>query len=54
MFVNNLMNTYKLCRSEVENVLNLLGLQLNVRGENLTATEYVMLTEQLKKLGVKL
>lgn len=54
MLVNNLMNTYKLCRSETENVLNLSGLQLNVRGENLTATEYVMLTEQLKKLGVKL
>ncbi len=54
MLVNNLMNTYKINRINAENLLSSSGLSLNVRGENLTADDYVLLTEEIKKLGVKL
>ena len=54
MFVNNLMNTYKLSRTDAEKVLNLANIPLSVRGENLTAEEYVNLCDAIKKMGVKL
>ena len=54
MLVNNLMNTYKLSRTDAEKVLNLANIPLSVRGENLTAEEYVNLCDAIKKMGVKL
>lgn len=54
MLVNNLMNSFKLSRSDAENALNTANIALNVRGENLSAKDYVGLTESLKNLGVKL
>ncbi len=54
MLVNNLMNGFKLSRSQAENVINNSNLSLTCRGENLTAQEYVILSEELEKQGVKL
>ena len=54
MLVNNLMNTYKLSRTDAEKVLNLANIPSSVRGENLTAEEYVNLCDAIKKMGVKL
>jgi 16S rRNA (adenine1518-N6/adenine1519-N6)-dimethyltransferase len=54
MLVNNLMNSYKLSRADAENALNMANIPLNVRGENLSAKDYVNLSESIKNLGVKL
>lgn len=54
MLVNNLMNVFKLSRSETENLLNFAGLSLTVRGENLTAEDYVNLTQEMLNKGIKL
>ncbi len=54
MLINNIMNGFKLSRAQSESVLNQIGLSLTCRGENLTAEDYVKLTEQLEKQGVKL
>ena len=54
MLVNNLMNVFKLSRADAESALTLAGLDLTVRGENLSAEEYVALTEKLIDKGVKL
>jgi len=48
MLVNNIMNVYKLSRTDAENVLINAEIPLTVRGENLTETEYVKLADQLK------
>ena len=53
MLVNNLMNTYKISRTDAEKVLIETEISLNVRGENLTADQYVKLSETLKKLGYR-
>ncbi len=45
MLVNNLMNTYKMPRQEAEKVLTGANLPLTVRGENLTAEDYVRLSD---------
>lgn len=47
MLINNIMNTYKLSRAEAEKVLTDSGISLTVRGENLTAEEFVSLSEKL-------
>ena len=52
MLVNNIMNVYKLSRSAVEEILNLADIPLTVRGENLTADDYVKLSEIFKKKGL--
>ena len=49
MLVNNLMNGYKLSRADAEKVLTDAEIPLTVRGENLTQTDYVKLSEQLEK-----
>jgi len=54
MLINNIMNVFKLSRLEVENVLKDSGIEPTVRGENLSAEEYVVLTENLINKGVKL
>lgn len=54
MLVNNLMNVFKLSRADAESAITLAGLDLTVRGENLSAEEYVTLTEKLIDKGVKL
>ena len=54
MLVNNLMNVFKLSRADAESALTLAVLDLTVRGENLSAEEYVALTEKLIDKGVKL
>ncbi len=54
MLVNNLMNTFKLNRFGAENILVTAGLSLTCRGENLTANDYVKLSLELEKQGVKL
>ena len=47
MLVNNIMNTYKMSRADVETALNSCGIKLTVRGENLTAENYVDLAYAL-------
>lgn len=49
MLVNNLMNTYKFSREKAENVLTKAGLELTVRGENLSAEDFVNLSEVIDK-----
>lgn len=44
MLVNNLMNNYKFPRNKAEQILTMANLPLTVRGENLTAQDYVNLT----------
>jgi len=48
MLVNNLMNFYKLNRTEAESVLNSAGISLTARGETLSAEAYIRLAEMLK------
>ena len=50
MLVNNLMNGYKLSRASAETALTNAGLSLTVRGENLSAEDYVKLTEEIAKV----
>ncbi len=45
MLVNNLMNGYKLSRAKVEEVLKLADISLTVRGEELSAEDYVRLSK---------
>ena len=47
MLVNNIMNTYKMSRAEVEKALNESDISLTVRGENLSAEDYVRLVGNL-------
>ncbi len=54
MLVNNLMNSFKLNRKDAENAISSSGLSLTCRGENLSASDYVKLTQELEKQGVKL
>ncbi len=54
MLVNNLMNSFKLSRSVAESLLMNSGISLTCRGENLTAEDYVNLSLELEKQGVKL
>ena len=49
MLVNNLMNTYKFSREKAEEVLTKAGLSLTVRGENLSAEDFVNLSEVIYK-----
>ena len=49
MLVNNLMNTYKFSRDKAEEVLTKAGLSLTVRGENLSANDFVNLSEVIYK-----
>ena len=49
MLVNNLMNTYKLSREKAEDVLTKAGLSLTVRGENLSAEDFVNLSKVIYK-----
>ncbi len=51
MLVNNLMNTYKLTRQEAEQILVSSGISTTVRGENLTAEDYIRLSNSLAKRG---
>ena len=53
MLVNNIMNVYKLSRSETESALNNSDIPLTVRGENLTAEDYVKLSENLPNIKDK-
>ena len=50
MLVNNLMNSYKLSRSDAEKVLNDSGVSLTARGEVLDEKEYILLSQALKKV----
>ena len=45
MLVNNLMNGYKLPRAKAEEILSLAEIPLTVRGEDLTASDYVRLSK---------
>ena len=47
MLVNNIMSTYKMSRAEVEKALNESDISLTVRGENLSAEDYVRLVGNL-------
>lgn len=49
MLVNNVMNFYKLPRSSAEEILSRAGLSLTVRGEQLTAEDYVRLSKEIEK-----
>jgi 16S rRNA (adenine1518-N6/adenine1519-N6)-dimethyltransferase len=50
MLVNNLMNVFKLSRAQAETALIDAGIETTVRGENLSAEDYVNLAEQIKKV----
>ena len=45
MLVNNLINTFKLSRTQVEEILTEAEIPLTVRGENLSSDDYVRLAE---------
>ena len=47
MLVNNIMNTYKMSRADVEKALNESEIPLTVRGENLSAEDFVKLASTL-------
>ena len=49
MLVNNLMNTLKLSREQANNALERANISLTARAENLSAQDYVVLTEALDK-----
>ena len=49
MLINNLMNGYKLSRQNAEKVLFDAGIDLTVRGENLSENQYVALAKVLAK-----
>ncbi len=49
MLVNNLMNTFKFSRQKAEEVLLKANLGLTVRGENLSAEDFVLLSEIIYK-----
>lgn len=49
MLINNLMNSYKIKREDAENILKNANLPLTIRGENLSATDYVNLTKVIYK-----
>ena len=51
MLVNNLMNTYKMPRQTAEKVLTDAHLPLTIRGENLTAEDYVRLSQVIYNKG---
>ncbi|MBO7345762.1 MAG: ribosomal RNA small subunit methyltransferase A, partial [Clostridia bacterium] len=53
MLVNNIMNTYKMSRADVETALNNCEIKLTVRGENLTAENFVDLAYELPYKGDK-
>lgn len=50
MFVNNIMNQYKLTREETENVLSSLGISITARGETLSSCQFVDLSNKLKDI----
>ena len=50
MLVNNLMNGYKLSRLEAETVLNGAGVSLTARGETLSASDFIILSNEIKKV----
>ena len=45
MLVNNLMNGYKIPREKAEKILTDADLSLTVRGENLSAEQFVKLSQ---------
>ncbi len=53
MLVNNLMNGYKLSRLDAENALVSCNISTTARAENLTAENFVALSDFLKNIGVK-
>ncbi len=54
MLVNNLMNGFKISRIDAETALINCGAEITARAENLTAENFVLLTNALKDKGVKL
>ena len=52
MLINNLMNGYKLSRQNAEKVLFDAGIDLTVRGENLSESQYVALAKVLNKKDI--
>ena len=52
MLINNLMNGYKLSRQSAEKVLFDAGIDLTVRGENLSESQYVALAKVLNKKDI--
>ena len=49
MLVNNLMNGYKIPREKAEKILTDAGIELTVRAENLTAEQFVALSQVIYK-----
>lgn len=50
MLVNNLINGLKLTRAQAETALDLAGISLTVRGETLSAEDYVRLSDIIKQV----
>ncbi len=53
MLINNIMNVYKLSRSDSEQILTSANISLTARGENLSAKDYVELSKVFKEKGIK-
>ena len=51
MLVNNIINAYKMSRSEVEDALTRAQIDLTARGEALNAQDFIRLSQELK--GIK-
>ena len=52
MLVNNLINGYKISRVDAEELLNKAGVELTVRGENLSAEQFVELSKVISEKGI--
>ena len=53
MLVNNLMNGFKLSRADAESALVKAGVKTTARAENLTAEEFVLLSQNINVKGEK-
>ncbi len=51
MLVNNIMNSYKLDRKTVENIMENASVSLTARGEALSVEDYIRLSNELKGYG---
>jgi 16S rRNA (adenine1518-N6/adenine1519-N6)-dimethyltransferase len=52
MLVNNLINGYKISRVDAEELLDKTGVELTVRGENLSAEQFVKLSNVISEKGI--
>lgn len=50
--INNLLKNYDIAKSDIEGILNKLGISLSVRGEELDSLDYINLLNELKEFNL--